>query len=356
MALKVFLSIFVVTLLSIRAYLPIYLEDYVNDVLNNIGDYKGQVEDIDVSLLRGAYQIEGLRLYEKGDKNNPFFIDCRFMDLSIQWASLVLSGKIVSDIDVEGLTIDFTPTGSNKKKNPKTSTDWTVPIRELMPININEVILKDSRVIVLDKTKESPTKLSIDHIQGSIKNLRNTFDKGGTLPSSIQVQAKIKKKGQSKLDGKLNILKPVPSFDVDAQVEDIELKSLNTYFQELAYVDFSQGTLNVYAELASNDQEFKGYIKPILLNTKLFDLKADKNFLNSIWQAVSGILLEVLENQSKEQFAMVIPLEGRVDDIQSGGLSTALSILQNAFINALSQKVDKSLNIGQLEIKKASSE
>ena len=53
---------------------------------------------------------------------------------------------------------------------------------------------------------------------------------------------------------------------------------------------------------------------------------------------------------------MVIPLEGRVDDIQSGGLSTALSILQNAFINALSQKVDKSLNIGQLEIKKASSE
>ncbi len=48
-----------------RLFLPAIVKKYVNKALNNIPGYYGWVDDIDISLYRGAYVINGLHLYEK---------------------------------------------------------------------------------------------------------------------------------------------------------------------------------------------------------------------------------------------------------------------------------------------------
>jgi len=56
-------------LVGLRLALPWILEDYVNRQLAALEGYWGQVEDVDVALWRGAYQIQGVQI-EKENKQD----------------------------------------------------------------------------------------------------------------------------------------------------------------------------------------------------------------------------------------------------------------------------------------------
>ena len=74
--------------IAVRAVLPYVVKSYVNKTLDEIPGYKGYVEDIDLNLWRGAYEIEGLRLDKvEGDIPVPFFSSPK-IDLSIEWGAL----------------------------------------------------------------------------------------------------------------------------------------------------------------------------------------------------------------------------------------------------------------------------
>lgn len=64
---KRYIKILVVVVLIIVARLPLpyFLKKYVKQTLDEIPGYYGQVEDVDVALIRGAYVIEGLTLHKK---------------------------------------------------------------------------------------------------------------------------------------------------------------------------------------------------------------------------------------------------------------------------------------------------
>lgn len=47
-------------LIAARIALPIVLQKQINQRLQKIPDYHGHVEDVDVSLLRGAYSMNGI--------------------------------------------------------------------------------------------------------------------------------------------------------------------------------------------------------------------------------------------------------------------------------------------------------
>ncbi|WP_334223389.1 hypothetical protein [Olleya namhaensis] len=87
----------IVALIAFRLYLPILVKDNVNKVLADIPGYYGQVEDIDISLIRGAYVINGMYLNKVNAKTQIPFLKFPKTDISIEWKSL-LKGHIVSEI------------------------------------------------------------------------------------------------------------------------------------------------------------------------------------------------------------------------------------------------------------------
>jgi len=54
--------IIILLLIVFRLFLPTIVKSYVNGVLADIPGYHGAVEDIDISLIRGAYVIHNLYL------------------------------------------------------------------------------------------------------------------------------------------------------------------------------------------------------------------------------------------------------------------------------------------------------
>ena len=89
--------IIITILVVVRLLLPFAVKKYVNGVLADIPGYYGQVSDIDLSLLRGAYVIDGLYLNKIDAGSEVPFIKLETTDISIEWKSL-FKGRVVSEI------------------------------------------------------------------------------------------------------------------------------------------------------------------------------------------------------------------------------------------------------------------
>ena len=89
--------VIVVIIIAFRLYLPILVKDNVNKVLADIPGYYGQVEDIDIALIRGAYVLNGMYLNKVNAKTQVPFLKYPKTDISIEWKSL-FTGHIVSEI------------------------------------------------------------------------------------------------------------------------------------------------------------------------------------------------------------------------------------------------------------------
>ena len=77
-----------VILLAVHLALPYLMRDYLNEKLADMGDYRGQVSDVDLAWWRGAYQINGLKIVKTTGKVPVTFVDAPKVDFSVSWHSL----------------------------------------------------------------------------------------------------------------------------------------------------------------------------------------------------------------------------------------------------------------------------
>jgi hypothetical protein len=338
---NIILSIIVTLILALiaaRIYAPIWIKDHVNKVLDDIPGYSGSVEDIDLALYRGAYVIHGLKIFKDG-KDIPIpFIDFPRSDLSLQWGAL-FRGEIVGDVTLNNPKINFAVGRSGQTSQTGTTTDWTKPIQELMPLDINWVEIDNGTITYQDFSAREKVDLSIYNLNARATNLRNVEDKNAPLPSTLTARAVSVGKGQLALDGRMNILRPIPDFDMKAKLESVNLPALNDYARSAAGIDFTTGTLNIYSDLKVKDGNLSGFIKPLATNITLIDLEKDSSPIGVIWESIVSVVLEVFQNQPKDQFGTQIQLEGKIDNPETNFWQTLGGILRNAFVKAYSNTV-----------------
>ncbi len=329
-------------LLGVRIYLPVWVTDYVNKTLDNIPGYSGSISDVDLALYRGAYIIYDLKLDKKANGDIPApFLDIKKIDLSIQWGAL-FKGAVVGDVTLTSPTINFATGRSGATTQTGVETDWTKPIKELMPLDINFVEINDGKIAYKDFSRKPAVDLFIDHLNARATNIRNADDRNVALPSDITARGNSIGGGKFALDGKMNIIKQVPDLDMTSKLEAVDLPAMNDYARAFAGVDFDQGNLNVYADLDVKDGRVSGFVKPLATNIHLIDWDTDEpDVLGVIWESLVSVVLEIFENQQKDQFGTQIALEGNIDNPQTSFWSALNGILRNAFVKAYSDTVKK---------------
>jgi hypothetical protein len=336
------LVLLIAALVAARLYLNVWLPRYVNQVLNNIKGYEGSVEDIDIALYRGAYKIHGLKLRKKTSGIPVPFIAVDTADLSIEWKAL-FHGRIVSEADLYKPVINFAVNKSGTDEQNGTGVDWTEPIQELMPIDVNLVTFKEGKLTYQDFSTDPKVNIYITDMSGEVRNLRNVVDTENPLPSTISVKGNSIGGGKLAMNGKMNILKKIPDMDLETKLEGVDLPALSNYSNAYAAIDIREGRLNVYSELVVKNNRVSGYIKPIATHVALIDLKRDANPIKLIWQSLVAVVVEIFTNQPKDQFATKIPLEGNLEDIETSTWPALAGIVRNAFISAFKKGFDKDI-------------
>lgn len=330
----------ILILIALRLYLPVIVKDNVNKVLAEIPGYYGQVEDIDISLMRGAYVINGMYLNKVNAKTQIPFLKFPKTDISIEWKSL-FSGHIVSEIIMSNPEIIYVQEDQSITATEPDVDDWTKALTDLVPIDINHLTINNGKLAYVELNTDPNIDLQFNTLYLKADNLRNVKENERVLPSPITATAISIGGGEVKLNGNVNIVKEIPDMDVSFSLENADVKALNPFTRHYSGIDFEEGQFGLYSEIAIADGYFKGYMKPLLKNSKL--IGKDDGVLGVIWEGFVGFFKFVLKNQSTDTIATKIPMEGDLNNIKSGILPTIGGIFKNAWISAFKGEIDNEI-------------
>ncbi|MEZ5172623.1 MAG: DUF748 domain-containing protein [Bacteroidia bacterium] len=347
------LGVIVLILIIGRLTLPYFVARYVNKVLSEIPGYYGKIDDVDIHLLSGSYQINGLEL-KKVENNTKFpFLDIPQINLSVEWPALV-QGKIVAEIFFIKPVVNFEKNEEPKIKKDKKQVDWTEPLKRLVPVKINKLRIREGNVAFRDFESNPKINLVMTNIELQATNLSNANKSTDPLPSHLELRAGTTTMGSGKLSlsADLNVLKPIPDFDADLKYEEVDLTAFNDMFLAYGNVDVEKGRLFIYSEAALIDSSFDGYVKPIIKELNFLDLKEKPvNPGKIIREATLNLIAGIFKNRKAEQFAAKAPFEGKISDVNMNVWSSVWSVWRNAFVKAFDMNTDNSISIADDALK-----
>lgn len=208
------IAIVLVLLIAFRLALPSIVKRYVNKVLADIPGYYGQVADIDIALIRGAYVIEGLYLNKVDAGSQVPFLNFEKTDISVQWKAL-FKGSIVSEIIMTRPELIYVLEDQKKDSAAKPKTeDWTKALTDLVPIEINHLKIIDGKMAFVELSADPNIDLQLNKVNLVATNLRNVRDKEKALPSTLAANAVSTGNGKVRLDGRINLIKKIPDMDL----------------------------------------------------------------------------------------------------------------------------------------------
>jgi hypothetical protein len=335
-----------VLLVALRIALPYIVLKYANKTLSHMHGYYGHVNDIDIALYRGAYKINNIYLHKIDtlSMQESEFFEARQIDLSVHWSAL-LEGKIVGELELEDPRIKFLKDKVEPKQIKNDTNDFHDLLDNFMPLRVNRFEIINGVVQYIDSTSKPIVNIQMDNMHVKAENL-TTEKSDDILPSTVTAEANIYK-GHLNLEMRLNPFSKEPTFDLNTELKDTHLPELNDFFKAYGKFDVNKGTFGLYAEVASKEGNFVGYVKPIIKNLDILGAEDRKdNILQKVWEAVVGGAGQLLRNQKHDQIATKVPLEGNFKETKTNVLYAVVEVLRNAFIQALQPTIDQQIGIG----------
>lgn len=333
----------ILILVGIRIALPFWVEGQVNKALEDIPGYTGSISDVDLHLYRGAYTIDSLVIDKVEAENEVPFLSVDRIDFSIEWGALI-KGAIVGEVWLLAPEISFVASEEEFGQD----VDWTKTLKELIPIQINRFVIRQGIIRYLDFSTSPQIDIPLENLDLDILNISNVERVGRDLPTNIFLNAVSIGGGSLNVEARANLLKQIPDVDLTFEFEEVNLPALNDFLEAYVGVDAEQGEFNLYSEVIVDEGKIEGYVKPIIRNLKIINLE-EGNVLEVAWEGIVGLVTEVFENQSKDQFASQVPLQGDLNDLDTGTYPAIWNIFRNAFVEAFSKQTEGEINFGKDE-------
>jgi len=329
-------------LIAARLYLPTWVKGYINEVLADIPGYYGQVDDVDLSLYRGAYTIKGMYLNKVDAETQVPFLKFPETDISIEWKAL-FDGAIVAELDMYSPEVIYVMEDQETGPGEESASvdDWTNALKDIVPLEINNFEVYNGKIALVGLMAEPNIDLQINKLRLSAQNLRNVIETERVLPSPITATGVSFGGGTVNLDGNMNLFQEIPDMDISFSLEKAEAKALNDLTSYFAGLDFESGTFELYSEIAIADAYLKGYLKPMLTNTTM--IGEEDGFLETLWEGFTSFFKFILKNKGTDTIATEVPIEGDLNNTQAGVWPTIGGIFKNGWFKAFKGETDESI-------------
>lgn len=344
------ITIAVGVLMLIRLLLPFFILRYANKSLATMPDYYGHIDDIDLSIYRGAYQINEMylnKLDEKSKRQTEFF-KTQNIELSIEWAPL-LKGSLVGQLVFDSPTLIFTKDKTELDDVQKDSNDFRKLLKDFMPLKVNKFEINNGSIHYINPNSTPKLDVFLTKTYMLAQNLTNADDNSNSLPATVSARA-VAYTGEMVLNMKLNPLAEEPTFDLNAEIKNSNLVLLNDFFKVYGHFDVNKGNFGLYTEFAAQDGKFKGYVKPIIKELDVLGPEDRKDaFFQKLWEGLADGVTKVLENPKKDQVATKVAIEGSFENPRTKTIDAIFELLRNAFIRALVPSVDNQISLNSLK-------
>lgn len=333
-----------------RLILPYVVLKYANKTLASMEGYYGHINDIDIALIRGAYRIDSIYINKRDsttEKQTPFF-SSNAIDLSVEWKAL-FHGSLVGELIFEQPHLTFTKDKVEPADVKNDSSDFKQLLDDFMPLQVNRVEIVNGKLQYKDLATTPKVDISMTDMHVLALNLRNSYDSSTLLPAKVIARAGIYE-GEFTFNMNLNPLAERPTFDMNTELKNTNLVLLNDFFKAYAKIDVNKGQFGMYAEVASKEGKFEGYVKPIIKDLDVLgEEDRDDNLFRKMWEALVGGAGQLFKNQNEDQVATKIPFEGDLNQPDADVWTTVINVLQNAFVRAIQPSIDNEINIATID-------
>lgn len=340
----------VVLLIALRIALPYILLKFVNREIDTLEGYEGYVKDIDVSLIKGAYTLRGIRLDKDSYKIPVPFFAASDIELSIEWEPL-FKGSLVGEIIVQNLEMNFVKGPTEATSQTGIDKSWVDVVDDLMPLRLNRFEVFNGKVYYRDFHSTPKVDVGATDLYLIAENLSNAKKFEKELPSDVHARGNMYE-GKLTFDMQIDPLRKKPQFDAKAELRNMDLKKINDFLKAYGNFDVSKGRFSIYAEAAADDGRITGYTKPIIKDVKVLNWKEDKEKgkpLQPVWEALVSGVSWIFKNKSKDQVATRAEFTGNIDDPNFNVWGIIGQILRNAFIEALFPSLENSVSLSSLK-------
>lgn len=337
-----------VLLLALHLLLPILIRDYLNDKLADMGDYRGQISDVDLAWWRGAYRIDGLVIVRKDEDMPVPFVSIPSIDLSVSWRALWNDRAVVAEVVFEQPQLNFVDGGEDPDASQSgEGTDWREQLDKLLPITLNELRLVDGRVSFRNFQSDPQVNVDVSAIHASFRNLTNVSGSDGTRVARFEGEGLLLDHAPVEASALFDPFLDFQDFEMRLRATEIDLPRFNDLSSAYGKFDFKGGSGDLVIEASATDGQLDGYIKPLLRDVDIFDWQQDvtaedKGILRSAWEAIVGAGENILKNQRRNQFATRVPLSGSLQNAETSPLRAFFAILRNAFVQAFDPRFERS--------------
>ena len=343
------LLIIALLLLLLHLALPQLVRNYLNDTLADMGDYRGQVADVDLAWWRGAYQIEGLVIEKKAGGVPVPLLDAPLIDLAVSWRALWQDRAVVAEVEFVDPQLNFVDSTKPGQEQTGQGVDWRDRLEALLPITLNEVRIRNGRVSFRNFTSDPQVHVYADQVVGTFHNLTNSTDAEGRRVAEFVGEARFLEVAPMEANARFDPFTDWEDFELQLRVTDVPLVRLNDFSRAYGRFDFVEGSGDLVMEVEAEKSQLSGYIKPLLRNVEVFDWEQDieaedKGFLRGLWEAIVGGGQTLLKNQRKDQFATRVELSGTIRDRDVSPFQAFIAILRNAFVEAFTARFERALD------------
>jgi hypothetical protein len=327
---------FVLLLLVIRAALPIWIRDWANGHLDQMGPYHGHVQDVDLKLWKGAYTLQDLRITKRVGEVPVPFVQVPRMDIGIAWKDL-LKGRFVAVASLWSPEVNFVDSKDGATQ-AGLGVNWRRELEALAPMALNEVTVHDGNIWFRNFTSSPPVDLQISQVYAVANDLSNRPGAQGRS-ASFALNGQVLEQAPLSTSGSFDPLAWYQDFRFRLQVKQVELPNLNEFLQAYARIDVEQGVGDYFMELDARDGRLFGYAKPLFRDIQVFSWEHDveeqgDSPLRVVWEAIVSGLENLFKNQELDQLATRVDIEGEIGEPEASAMQAISGIIRNAFVEA----------------------
>lgn len=320
-------------LVLLRIALPYGIELYANRLLRRTEDYRGRIEDVDLTLVRGAYRIRGITVEGREGAVSVSRLVIPEVELSVQWSAL-LEGALVGEVVIREPEIVLVAV---PEPEVEPVAHWTETIESLFPIRLDRTEVQRGTLRYVDREAEPPVDVAITDFHLVARDFTNRPAQPGERPGTVEARAVAFGSGELEADAKVDPIARLPDFSLAVRAEHVDLTEINDYLRAYVGVDVERGWLALYLEAEAEGGSFRGSVKPLVegLDVLRAEELDEQGPFATAWEALAGATAEALESQPEDRQAAKVPFQGHFENPEIGIVAAVESVLSNAFVNAI---------------------